>query len=112
MALSQVLLLLLILVRHLLLARRRHLGGLSRLSRLLVTKALSRRWVCRFVLLRAVVSVQVVSIDVVGVAGLIGICIVLVEHGVRIVRRVVFLFCTRVNIGMKAWCLVGAEVFT
>jgi len=95
-ALRQVLLLL-ILRRHLLLARRWHLGRLGRLGRLLVAEALSRRWMCRIVLLRVVVAVQIMCIEVVVIAGLVGIGVVLVEHGVRSVRGIVFLFCVRVS---------------
>lgn len=95
-ALRQVLLLL-ILRRHLLLARRWHLARLGRLGRLLVAEALSRRWMCRIVLLRVVVAVQIMCIEVVVIAGLVGIGVVLVEHGVRSVRGIVFLFCVRVS---------------
>ena len=98
------LLLLLILRRHLLLTRWWHLCRLSRLGRLLVAKALSmpRRWMCRVVLLPIVIAVQVMCIEIVGVAGLVGIGIVLVKHGVRSVRGVVLLFCKRVSTRLQA----------
>ena len=80
--LRQVLRLLLILGRHLLLTRRWHLGRLGRLSRLLIAVALSRSWMCRVVLLRAVVAMQVVCIEVFRIAGLIWICVMLIKHGV------------------------------
>jgi hypothetical protein len=91
----------------LLLAGRRHVRGLPGL--LAVAEALSCRRMGRVVLLRRVVSVQIVmGVDGVGIAGVVGIRVVLVEHGVGPVCGVVLLFCTHeLTLGRQSSTAIG-----
>lgn len=92
LSLREVLLLLLVLGRHLLLTRRRHVGLLPGL---LITISLARWRVCLVVLLWWIVAVQiVVCVEVVVFACVILIHVVLVKHRVRSIRRIILLFCT------------------